>query len=106
MKFKLEKYDLEFDDDIVNYIEEYEDSELAHRMFFAAMNEAVDQNDRADTRKTFVALASMVGKFLKMCGMKSSDDEPLTCEELGAVFSDMLNVFCVVNDVETKLTEP
>lgn len=107
MKEIVEKYKFEIPAETVDYIDEFEDPELAHRIYKAALTEAVDDEGKGDINKTFVALASVVNQFIKMSVKIAKRDchEEFTHKQLSDNFHKILDAFAQVADLETEINE-
>lgn len=107
MKEIVEKYKFEIPAETVDFIDEFEDPELAHRIYKAALTEAVDDEGKGDLNKTFVALASVVNQFIKLSVKIAKRDchEEFTHKQLSDNFHKVLDAFAQVADLETEINE-
>lgn len=105
MKEQLEKYKFEIMKEIVDFIDEYEDPELANRIYKASLTEAVDDEGKGDINKTFVALASVVSQFIKMSVKIAKRDchEEFTHKQLSDNFHKILDAYCQIADLEEEI---
>lgn len=107
MKEIVEKYKFEIPAEVVDFIDEYENPELAQRIYKAALTEAADDEGKGDLRKTFVGLASAVSQFIKLSVKIAKCDchEEFTHKQLSDNFHKILDAYCQIADLETEINE-
>lgn len=106
MKEIVEKYKFEIPAETVDFIDEFEDPELAHRIYKAVIAEALDDDGKGNVNQTFTSLASVVSTFLKMMvKIAKREGHEYTCKELSDNFHKILDAYCQIADLEAEINE-
>ena len=92
----------EFTQDLVDFISEHEDLELAERIFNAIGKETLNKEGKGDTKKAFVAIAKATAMFLSMCSDMTPDDEKVSTEDFMESYTDVLDLYCFSADADRK----
>ena len=88
----------EIKQETVDFIDENNDEELNQRVADALLPVITDPETKTgDTKKVICALAWYTSKFLHMCSIKTKE-EPVTTEEYGEMFYEVLDLFCFAED--------
>lgn len=93
----------EFTQDLVDFISEHEDFELAGRIFDAICKETINEEGKGDTKKTFVAIAKATAMFLSMCSDMTPDDEKVSTEDFMESYTDVLDLYCFSADADRRM---
>jgi len=93
----------EFTQDMVDFISQHEDLELAGRIFNAIGKETLNEDGKGDTKKAFVALAKATAMFLAMCSDMTPEDDKVKTEEFMESYTDVLDFYCFAADADRKM---
>lgn len=88
----------EIKQETVDFVDEFSDEELNQRLADAIIPVITNsETGTGNTKKAIVSLAWFTSKFLKMCSMKT-EGEPVSTEEYGTMFYEILDLFCFIED--------
>lgn len=91
-----------FTQELVDFISEHEDVELAVRIFSAIGRETLDENGECNTKKAFVAIAKATAMFLSMCSNMTPEGGKVSTEEFMESYTDVLDFYCFAADCDRR----
>ena len=89
-----------FTQQTVDFITANEDLELAGRIFAAICKEAINEEGKGDTKKTFCALAKASAMFLGMCSNLTPEDDKMRADEFFDPYTEVLDFYCFAADTD------
>lgn len=94
-----------FTQQTVDFITANEDLELAGRIFDAICKEAINEEGKGDTKKTFCALAKATAMFLGMCSNLTPEDNKVRADEFFDPYTDVLDFYCYAVDTDSVMAQ-
>ena len=89
-----------FTQEMVDFISANEDLELADRIFKAIGDEAIDEQGKGHTKRTFCAIAKATAMFLGMCSDMTPADDKMSAQDFFESYADVLGFYCFAFDAD------
>ncbi len=94
-----------FTKEMVDFISEHEDLDLAGRIFNAIGKEALNEEGKGDTKKAFIAIAKATAMFLGMCSDMTPEDGKVSTEDFFESYADVLDFYCFAVDADRRMAK-